>query len=1279
MEENNFSEWFLSEEEYNFKVQREIQNILETKPLLDSRYIYVLVARIISYYNNSHKDKVDNSYIEKILDMYDDSLNEKDRFDILLEFSNQACFIKYAKKHYNFFKNKFKETVFVDPAILEESEIIEDIEEKFKYILKDINYKLKLAYLDRTIIYPIYQLFLEDIKFLNNNNICKYHYEYLSCLNFKELIETFINTLKQGATQNEVEIFWGVLNKSKYKNEWNLQYIYNLINNKEILEKLIKSLKQHYKLISINNTISSGFNELFRTKVKEYNICDDAPKDLFSLSYIDSLNKLETLSSYERKSSPLYLKCFQIFLKEFLSDYKDEITKEEVNILEILFQKIIIHKKIFEILAIDNKKSLYHYYKTDRLNLNITLPFEFVKKYNAKQYLELTSLYKDSELFPNDNEMLFVINALEYFGYDLTKKIISKSVVTLYLIITHLSKKQKVYISKIKTLLIELDNLPVSYPLDLVIDLFNLLSKKTLTTIYADNILLSCIYDNTFRTKIKNYNINNNIPEDIYSLSYVKSLNKLEELSSKERKSSLLYLKCFQIFLEEFLINYKDKISKEEINILEALFQRIINHKNIFEILSINNKKSLYHYYKTNRLNLNITLPFELVKNYNAKQYLDLNSLYNKKQSQKTNAVDYNNDNLTIIVSLNMLGYDLNKKIINKDYTQLYYVTNFLSKKSTDYIKKIKPLLLDIINTVVTKEGYTIDSFLTCFTLLYEQSNIKITFTRLKNMVDSISHALLPNNYNIAKNLDKLNFIHKGIPLNEKVEGIKLYDSYRFRLYSSIPDIKGKIDNCEYQMVEMHSEEIISNGIEKYIVKDKLISSCLTPAGKASSCLRHGAINPNGRFFKVTYQNKIVAYSWVWRQGEVLCFDNIEVTDNSYKLDNPEYIIYTAYKKAADAIRKVTNEKEDSGIKLVIIGRNDIDISNSFIDKLESVNDYTESLFKPNSKDNLYLEDSSKKQLILSGKYSDDLKTDDIEPIYKYRRKEIRRFNDFDNEYLRKKINSIYFDYCLENNNKYEKITTNYIDGYLNEDWFVGYKKNNTYDFFYRGNDDRLFKEAKKYLKNKDLKIPSAPNIIKTPKENIDILLDVKNYQFNTKELLSYLQDEKKRQFDLKEIYYTHSPSSLETFSKILEDNAITSAEYGKHEGGNGCNGKNFISVARVNSGSYKFYAGSKTFILTDNICAFSQTEFNKLDIAPQFRNSKYPFRETAYSGELHVLDKINLDKSLGIFISQNRIDELVQIVYLQELFENEIPLIKFEDNTYIDKDVIKKYSKVLK
>ena len=1032
----------LDADKYN-EILEKIQYILETKPLLTSKDIYLLVEKINSYYfyNKIHGEKVDNSYFEKVLDIYDTCISEKDRFDILLMINNKESFFKYAKKHYNFFKIKFQETLFVDPSSIDELDTLEDVEETFYYYFKNSNYKLKLAFFDESNIYLIYKLFLEDIKFLNDNKIVKYHYKYLAYMSFKEIIDILSAAIKKGITKHEIDTFIYILEKEKYIEDWFSQDIRVLANkiDKKILAKMLSFLK--YNINFFNNI---KYFELYRKKIKEYNIKSNSIEEIFSLSYIDSLNKLEVLSSYERKNSHLYLKCFQIFLREFLSNYKDEITIEEIKIIE-------------------------------------------------------------------------------------------------------------------------------------------------------------------------------------------------------------------------------------------ALFQRVINHKNIFEILKIDNKKTLYHYYKTGNFNLNIKASFELVKNYNAKQYLELNYLYNEKFNQGTEKRHIDKDYPMIIISLKLLGYDLTKKIINKDYTQLFYITSFLNEKSTDYVEKIKPLLLDIIDIVSTKEEYTISSFFICFTLLYEQRNIKTTLTRIKNMVDSISYALLPNNYDIANNLEKLNFVHKGEPLTEKVEGIKLYDSYRFRLYSSIPNIKGKVNNCEYKMVDMHSKEIISNGIEKYIVKDKLISSCLTPAGKASSSLRHGAINPHGRFFKVTYQDKIVAYSWVWRCGEVLCFDNIEVTDNCYKLDNLEYIIYTAYKNAANAIRKITNEKEDGGIKLVIIGRNDIDVSNPFIDKLERVNDYTENLFKPNSKDNLYLEDSSKKQLILSGKYNNDLKTDDVEPIYKYRRKEIKRFSDYDKEHLRKKLNSIYFDFCLENNNKYEKITTNYIDGYLNEDWFVGYKENNTYDFYYRGNDDRLFKEAKKYLKNEDLKIPSVPNIIKSPKENIDRLLNIKNYQFNIEEILTYLQDEKRQQFALKEIYYTHSPRSLETFSKILKDNAITSAEYGKHDGGNGCNGKNFISVARVNSGAYNTYAGSKTFILTDNICVFGNPEIKQEIIVNKFLDSKYPLRNPGLDGELHVLDKINLDKSIGIFVSQNRIDELVQMVYLQELFQNEIPLIQFEDNTYIDRDVIKKYSKVLK
>ena len=270
-----------------------------------------------------------------------------------------------------------------------------------------------------------------------------------------------------------------------------------------------------------------------------------------------------------------------------------------------------------------------------------------------------------------------------------------------------------------------------------------------------------------------------------------------------------------------------------------------------------------------------------------------------------------------------------------------------------------------------------------------------------------------------------------------------------------------------------------------------------------------------------------------------------------------------------------------------------------------------------------------------------------------------------------------------------EIITSNNVDdkggkagigfGKLTAEANLGKQNTNTTTKNVRITDSSKLDKVIKYLKNEDLKIPSVPNIIKSPKENIDRLLNIKNYQFNIEKIFTYLKNSKRKQFALKEKYFTHSPRSLEIFSKILEDNSITSAEYGGHDGGTGCNGRNFISVARVNSEVYNSYAGSKTFILTDNLCVFGKPEIEQEIIIKKFLNSKYPLRNPECDGELHVLDKINLDKSIGIFVSQNRIDELVQIVYLQELFQNEIPLIKFEDNTYIDKEVIKKYSKVLK
>ena len=144
---------------------------------------------------------------------------------------------------------------------------------------------------------------------------------------------------------------------------------------------------------------------------------------------------------------------------------------------------------------------------------------------------------------------------------------------------------------------------------------------------------------------------------------------------------------------------------------------------------------------------------------------------------------------------------------------------------------------------------------------------------------------LLPHNYFLFPYLEKLNLVAKGDPFREKLAGISLYEEYRHRLTSTIPDMKGKYQGCDYEMVDLHSPEILSNGIGRYLFPNgEKVSSCLTPNGKAASCLRHGALNPNGRFFKVMHQDKLIAYSWFWRSGEVVCFDNIEITEEVLKV-----------------------------------------------------------------------------------------------------------------------------------------------------------------------------------------------------------------------------------------------------------------------------------------------------------------------------------------------------------------------------------------------------------
>jgi len=787
---------------------------------------------------------------------------------------------------------------------------------------------------------------------------------------------------------------------------------------------------------------------------------------------------------------------------------------------------------------------------------------------------------------------------------------------------------------------------------------------------FYSKIYCKILRENIVKITVDDYNSIN----DIFSLNYLKALNELETLSKEKQQNNPLYLKCFKLFLEEFLKTYNDPITNEALHIIEILFKRVINRKDFFFILLIDNFKTLYHYYKTDEYLPKINASLDIIKNNNSKQYNNLKKVYLKHHHLKSLSSKTIED---IMKSLALLGYDLSKKIIMTPSLKLNYIISHLNNKDSNYISLLKNILSKDISEILKEKEFSTETFLACFALLHEQGFKKITPARILKSMTSLSYVLLPTNRHIEKNLENLNLIAKGNPLLEKTAGIKLYDKYRFRIKSSIPDISGTYSNCQYTMVNLHDPEIISNGIGNYLLpNNKTASSCLTPNGKAASCLNHGALNPNGRFFKITDHNKIIAYSWVWRAGDVLCFDNIEVTDNLLKVDNYEELLYNIYKKVSEELISKTKE-EKRGIKLIVLGRNKIDFPNKHFDNLEEIDD--QELFKPNSKEELYLKDSSEKQLILAGTKETDIKTEDVEPIYKHHRSKVESFADLDQRNLSLKINSIYFDYCLKNNQKYQTLDHRYESGYIGEDWFVGTTKDKIEEFYFRGEDERLFKEAANYTSI--IKKEPKKNVatIHPDKEIISYLLDEKNFEID-QEIKSYLANRKKDYFNLLSEYYTHSPSSFSNFVSILESNAITSAEYGNHPGGSGCNGNYYISVAKVNSEIYRTYLSPATFIITSNICAFNyNNQFSSASVKSEFKNSSYPFRKTNNKGEYHVLNEISLDKVKAIFTSTKNITNLAQIIYIQELFANDKPLIEIDDNSYIDKEAIKKYCKLKK
>ena len=188
----------------------------------------------------------------------------------------------------------------------------------------------------------------------------------------------------------------------------------------------------------------------------------------------------------------------------------------------------------------------------------------------------------------------------------------------------------------------------------------------------------------------------------------------------------------------------------------------------------------------------------------------------------------------------------------------------------------------------------------------------------------------------------------------------QIYNYGKQRTFSSIPRIEQSAEKTSgrYTYETLRLDDPLAMAI------GTLTDCCQELNNCAEVCMEHSMVDKNGRVFVIKDEHgNIVAQSWVWRNKDVLCFDNIEIPDKAFARTVKEHPdlgrkgftdeVFEIYKQAAhDLIEadeklykellesgKITQEQYD-GLRLgkitVGLGYNDIAESlkqNSAVDK----------------------------------------------------------------------------------------------------------------------------------------------------------------------------------------------------------------------------------------------------------------------------------------------------------------------------------------------------------
>ena len=131
----------------------------------------------------------------------------------------------------------------------------------------------------------------------------------------------------------------------------------------------------------------------------------------------------------------------------------------------------------------------------------------------------------------------------------------------------------------------------------------------------------------------------------------------------------------------------------------------------------------------------------------------------------------------------------------------------------------------------------------------------------------------------------------------------QIYNYAKMRVFSTIPRVHFETDEYICEMIRLDDPIALVIG--------KLTDCCQELGNAAESCMTHSAVDKTGRIFYIRdKEGRPIAQSWVWRNQNVLCFDNIEIPEKAFTnavrngISREQFTdtIYVLYQRAAQEL-----------------------------------------------------------------------------------------------------------------------------------------------------------------------------------------------------------------------------------------------------------------------------------------------------------------------------------------------------------------------------------------